>query len=340
MNRFRQCGQSMTEYLVVLGVTGAALVATTSDVNRLYSNVRDGYENQSREMNKVQVYNNPKVQFNENESEPEGEGDGEKPPTYDEELPDADSQLPSIELVYDQYNKPIGRMKGDTLIDENGDFLAFCQRTPAGDCVFVDADGNILYPGATSQRRWVDENGNELPMMAMTLGGNVVGFAYLYKGKYYSSADRKLLDPQPTGLSAKPMRTTSDILDGKVQVTGYELNGRLYSIKQTLEGKPTFDQTQDPQKEELVNVVFNVAPTSNWDGYKPCLVMPAGWNTIYATGDLLSGAWESKFNDPSQRLSLGPIKGAGGFVDASASDCGGLSTATYDPVTSKWMLSK
>lgn len=340
MSRASQRGQSMTEYLVVLGVTGAALLATTSDVGRIFDNVRNGYENQSREMNKVQAYNNPKVRFNENESTPEGPGDGDTPPPFDDIPADPASQLPSIELVYDQHGKALGRMKGDTLVDEAGNILAFCQRTESGDCVFVDGDGKVIYPGASSQRRWVDDNGNELPMLALMSGGNVVGFAYQYKGKYYSSANRQLLDPQPTGVSHRPMRTVNDIIDGKPQVTAYELGGKLYSIKQTLEIKPTFTQAQAPQKEELVNVVFTTPPTAKWNGYKPCLVMPADWNALLTNGAPLTSVWESKFNDPSQRLSLGPVKGAGGFVDASASDCGGASTVTYDPATAKWTLSK
>lgn len=340
MSRDRQRGQSMTEYLVVLGVTGAALLASTTDVSRVFDTVRNGYENQSREMNKVQIYNNPRVRFNESEPDVEGPGDGDTPPPFNDPMPDADSQLPSVELVYDHSGKLLGKMKGDTLVDEAGNILAYCRRTESGDCVFVDGDGNIIFPGAGSQRHWVDEDGNELPMLALMSGGNVVGFAYQYKGKYYSSADRKLLDPQPTGLSHQPMRTVTDIMDGKPQVTGYELGGKLFSVKQTLQTKPTFDTVQNPAKEELVNVVFGTAPTAKWAGYKPCLVMPANWNNTLTSGAPLTGAWEDKFNDPSQRLSLGPVTGAGGFINATAGDCGGASTVTYDPATSAWILSK
>src|SRR5690606_26976309 len=132
-------------------------------------------------------------------------------------------------------------------------------------------------------------------------------------------------DPQPTGLSHQPMRSVTDIIDGKPQLIAYELGGKLYSIKQTLELKPTFAEARDPENEELVNVVFTTPPSAKWDNYKPCLVMPEDWNNFLTNGAPLTGVWESKFNDPSQRLSLGPAKGAGGFVDASTSDCGGAS---------------
>ena len=58
-----QRGQSMTEYLVVLGVTGAALLLAGNDVERLFDNVRSSYKSYSSEMNKVQLYNNEAVRF-------------------------------------------------------------------------------------------------------------------------------------------------------------------------------------------------------------------------------------------------------------------------------------
>lgn len=342
MNRVRQLGQSMTEYMVVLGVTGAALLAATSDVTGIFDNIQRGYRTQSSEMNKVQHYDNYKVRFNANEGEGEDFDDGDTPPPDDTPLPSVDAQLPSIEFVYDKNGKPLGQMNGDTLVDAAGNILAWCQRTETGDCVFVDENGNIVYGGASSNRVWVDENGKELPMMALTLGGKVYGFAYLYKNKYYSASDRKLLDPQPTGMNAKPMRRVVDLdSKGVPQTAGYELGGKLYSVKSTLELLPTFKNEISPEKEELVNVVFTQAPTSKWEGYSPCLVMPLGWSDFVGNGVIPGGMWENKFNDPSQRLSIAGIKGAGGFVNgATASDCNGNTTVTHDPATGKWTLQK
>lgn len=342
MNHIRQLGQSMTEYMVVLGVTGAALLAATTDVTNLFDNVQRGYRTQSSEMNKVQQYDRYKVSFNANEPGDGGYDDGDTPPADDTELPDVDEQLPSIEWVYDENGKLLGQMNGDTLLDAAGNIIAWCQRTETGDCVFVDENGNIIYGGASSTRQWVDENGNELPLMAMTSGGKVYGFAYLYKNKYYSAGDRKLLDPQPTGMSAKPMRRVVDLdSKGVPQTAGYELNGQLYSVKSTLSIVPSFKDEVGAEKEELVNVVFPSAPNSNWDGYAPCLVMPRGWNALIDNGTPVGGAWRNKFNDPSQRLSIGGFQGAGGFVQgATASDCKGSSTVTYDPGTQTWTLSK
>lgn len=342
MNHVRQLGQSMTEYMVVLGVTGAALLAATSDVTGIFDNIQRGYRTQSSEMNKVQHYDNYKVRFNANEGEGGDFDDGDTPPPDDEDLPPVDAQLPSIEFVYDKNGKPLGQMNGDTLVDAAGNILAWCQRTETGDCVFVDENGNIVYGGASSNRVWVDENGKELPMMALTSGGKVYGFAYLYKNKYYSASNRKLLDPQPTGMNAKPMRRVVDLdSKGVPQTAGYELGGKLYSVKSTLELLPTFTKEINSEKEELVNVVFAQAPTSKWEGYSPCLVMPAGWSDLQNNGGSVTGAWENKFNDPSLRLSLPGFQGAGGFVNgATASDCNGKTTVTHDPATGKWTLQK
>lgn len=343
MSRLRQLGQSMTEYMVVLGVTGVALLAATTDVTQLFDNVHNNYRTQSSEMNKVQRYNNTKVRFNENESEESDYDDGETPAPDDTELPDADAQIPSIEWVYDQDGDLLGRMDGDMLVDDNGNILAWCQRTDSGDCVFVDGDGNIIYGGATSTRQWVDENGNELPLMALTVGGKVYGFAYLYKNKFYSANDRKLLDPQPTGFTAAPMRRIVTLDDNGVpQTSSYELNGRLYSLKSTLTAPSTFTNEVGNEDEELVSVEFVLMPNSNWKNYSPCLVMPGGWSDSLNNGDILSGVPENKFNDPSLRLSNGGQQGVGGFVNGvdDSQDCKGKTTVTYDPVTSKWTLSK
>jgi hypothetical protein len=278
MNRIRQMGQSMTEYLVVLGVTGAALLASTTDVTNLFDNVQRGYRTQSSEMNKVQLYNNTKVRFNETESEEEDYDDGDTPTPDDTELPDVDAQLPSIEWVYDEDGNQLGRMEGDMLVDEAGNVLAWCRRTESGDCVFVDEKGDIIYGGASSTRQWVDENGNELPLMALTSGGAVHGFAYLYKNKYYSADKRELLDPQPTGYTPRPMRRVVELdAKGVPQTAAYELGGSLYSLESTLSSP--VGTAVDRADIELVTVVFDSAPNDDWKGYSPCLLMPAGWNS-------------------------------------------------------------
>lgn len=346
MMRVSQIGQSMTEYLVVLGVTGAALLATTTDVVRIFDTVHDGYDNQSREMSRVQAYNNPKVRFNPNPAPEDVEDPSEPLPPYDgtdsdgNPLPEVDLQLPSIETVYDANGNQIGVMDGDRLIDSNGNGIGWCIRNQlTGDCVFQDEEGNPLFPGASTVREYADDDKNPLSMMVLvaTAGpnqGQVVGFVYLKNNKYYSAKDGRLLDPQPTNVEAKPMRTVYDLDNGKAQISGYEYQGKLFSIQETI--SPINGDAKLSQATELVNVVFVTAPNEDWTGYQPCLVMPAGWNANLANGVLLDAAYVAKFNDPSIRLSSGSI---GGFIKATAQNCGGASTVTYsNPNT--WTLSK
>lgn len=336
-----QRGQSMTEYMVVLGVTGMALLAATTDVGELFDNVHRSYAAQSTEMNKVQMYNSQKIRFNEN---PNGDGgdfdDGDTPPPFNSEQPNSDEQLPYIEWVYDADGQLLGQMDENTLLDDEGNIIAWCKRTDTGDCVFQDADGNIIFPGATSNRKWVDEDGNELPLVALTSGGKVYGFVYQYQGRFYSARDRSLLNPQPTGFSAEPMRRVQSFdAQGIPQTEGYELGGALYSHQATL-AVPDPGKAVDAEAKELVSVI-NPPVGGNWQGYSPCLVMPRGWSNGLSNGSLhdplISSVWVDKFNSPSMRLGSASV---GGFIDSTAADCGGVRSVTYDSLSGEWSLTR
>lgn len=342
MSRFsRQLGQSMTEYLVVLGVTGAALLATTTDVTRIFDNVDRSYSTQATEMNKVQLYKSHKVRFNTNDpvSNPDG-GGTQPPPAAGEPLPAP--AIPTIELVYDDQGNLLGKMKDGYLVNESGQPLAFCKRAISGECVFIDADGNIVFPGAGTDTRLVDDQGNDLPLMALVSGDRVYGFVYVYRDQFYSAADRTLLPQQPpAGFTAKPMRQVLELDENGVpHATGYELDGQLYSMSATVR-PPAFNQPLEADRNaELVNVVFNGDPPGTWQGYKPCLVLPGDWRSGVVDFEglptnELTGMWQAKFNDPSLRLTSG---GVGGFINASAGECGGASTVTRDPTTGTWSL--
>lgn len=339
MTRLRQVGQSMTEYLVVLGVTGAALLAATTDVTTLFDNVDRSYSTQSTEMNKVQLYNSHKVRFNEQGPRDEDYDDGDTPPPEEGELPAP--AIPHIELVYDAQGNLLGEMKDGYLIDEQGNPLAFCERTISGECVFVDEEGNILFPGASTSTQLVDDDGNELPLMALTASGKVYGFVYVYRDRIYSAADRAPLESVPSHFTAVPMRKVLELdANGVPHLIGYELDSQLYSLSAATDLNPRFDTPLAAEKKELVSVVFSTEPNSNWQGYKPCLVMPRGWRDALADledfeNNQLTGVWESKFNDPALRLDTG---GVGGFIDATADECRGASTVTHDPATGSWTL--
>lgn len=329
----RQYGQSMTEYLVVLGVTGAALLAATTDVNQLYQNVRGSYANQSSEMNRVQRYDNQAFRYN--DKQPPGEDDQDDDPgaPVDGEIPEREYP-PFIEDVYDADGNHIGIVKDGYLIDSRGEQVAICQRDNTGGCVFLDENGNVinLYNGASLVTRWVDDQGNELMLQALSNGNQVMGFAYLYNNKYYDAASLKLLDPQPTGLSASSTRKVQAYdNNGKAFLSGYEANGLIYSLSDVLSANGrTYTQAMTIAG-ELVTVDFNgQQPSAAWQKYKPCLVRPHNWSNGIANGDVVPGSFTGEFNSPTQ---------INNFIATDTASCNGRSRVTLQP-NGNWILTR
>lgn len=317
----KQLGQSMTEYLVVLGVTGAGLLAATSDVSTLFANVQQSYQTQSSEMNKVQIYNNPKLQIVETERE-EGDGDdGEEVPNTPANNPEADYP-PVLESVYDQSGNFIGYIKDGMLVDNDGKELATCVRDFSGQCTFAGADGEPLYDGAVTDAQWVDDDGKPLPLLALSRGGAVVGFAYLYKDKYHDAQTRKRLSPQPTNLSAVQTRRVSSYDgDGKPFSSGYEASGLIYSDSTVLSGNTQDFSSEKKIEGELVTVEFAdpTRPANNPKKYKTCVVAKNNWSTGTTVGDTVPGLLGNPlFTNPSS------------FIDTTSAGCNGRQTVRLE----------
>ncbi len=320
----------MTEYLVVLGVTGAGLLAATSDVSALFANVQQSYQTQSSEMNKVQIYNNPKLQIIETERE-EGDGDdGEDVPNTPPNNPEADFP-PVLESVYDQSGNFIGYVKDGVLVDNNGKDLATCVRDFSGQCTFVGADGKPIYDGAVTDAQWVDDDGKPLPLLALSRGGAVVGFAYLYKDKYHDASTRKRLSPQPSNLSAVQTRRVSSYdADGKPFSSGYEANGLIYSESTVLSGNTQDFSTEKKIEGELVTVEFvdPSLPTNDPKKYKPCVVAKHNWSTSTSAGSNVPGLWgDPLFSNPSS------------YIDTTSAGCNGRHTVRLE-TDGSWTLVK
>jgi hypothetical protein len=326
----KQLGQSMTEYLVVLGVTGVGLLAATSDVSTLFSNVQQSYQTQSSEMNKVQIYSNPKLQQVETERE-EGDGDdGEEVPNTPPKNPDADYP-PVLESVYDEFGNFIGYIKEGVLVDNKGKELATCVRDYSGQCKFVNADGDTIYDGAITDPQWVDDDGKPLPLLALSKGGAVVGFAYLYNDKYHDASTRKRLSPQPTNLSAVQTRRISSYgEDGKPFFSGYEANGLIYSEGTVLSGNTQDFSTAKKIEGELVSVEFadSSRPSNEPKKYKPCVVAKHNWSTSIPAGTNVAGfIGDPLFANPSS------------YIDTTSAGCNGRHTVRLE-ANGSWTLLK
>jgi hypothetical protein len=328
----KQLGQSMTEYLVVVGVTGAGLLAATTDVSKLFDNVHRSYSTQSSEMNKVQIYSNPKLQENEVVREDDDGDDGDEIPDTPVPVPEQEYP-PYVESVFDEFGNLIGHVKDGYLVDASGEQVATCMRSASGQCSFVDANGNSVFNGATTNTEWVDDDGKPLVLQALTnSAGQVMGFAYLYNGQYHDASSRKRLDPQPSGLTAVQTRPViSYDENGKAFSSGHAINGLIYSESSILSPAGKDFSTAMVASGELVGVVYQTAPSATWSQYKPCLVVPLGWSNNFSSGATLSAGEAANFNNPQPGTS---------YINSEAASCQGRSTVTLDSSTSNWTLSK
>ena len=318
----KQLGQSMTEYLVVLGVTGAALLAATTDVTNLFSNVQDSYRTQSSEMNKVQIYGSPKFQTNPITRE-EGDGDdGDTPQDVPVNNPTRDYP-PVISMVFDSTGKEVGTLnENNEVVDQAGNVVGTCKRITEGpkigQCEFVDPDTGQPIDGWTIDSQWVDDQGNPLQLHALSRGQEVVGFAYFYNNNFYDSVTRKRLDPQPTNLSSVQTRpvTTLDG-SGKPFISGREANGYIYSESSVQLNTQDFS-TAKKIEGELVTVTFEdpQLPLSDPKKYKPCVVTENKWNNNMPGFLLNMGAGDELF--------LNRIR----YIDVPAEGCNGRNSVT------------
>lgn len=320
MTRFKQAGQSMTEYLVVLGVTGMALIAAADDVTHIFDSVSKNYSTQSQEMNKVQVYDSPLSAFSPPPSTEPGvpeEGNDEDsslpPPLPTPDVP----VLPSLERVYDSSGKYLGQIKNDQLVGDDGVVIATCRRNLDGTCKFVTADGKPIFPDSTTDVEYVDDDGKALPVVAyMNRTGQVAGFAYSYNGKLYSTQSglTEVTDYARSVKAHKVMRLDEN---GVPHSTYYSVKNELYNITHTAGDKS--------QIVELVEVV-NPPTTTQWSNVKPYLVMDKNWSQSLLEGAVLTGKDVVFLNSPQIFLNDGLPDGAA------------VSKVVYDVTSNTWTL--
>lgn len=253
--RTRQRGQSMTEYLVVLGVTGTVLVATMADVSNIFDNVQDGYAAQSREVNRIQLYDSQRVRYSET-TPGEDFDDGSIDPTQPElELPE-----PNLDTaLFDNLGNLIGTRDGDKFVDEHGKTVATCDLN--GLC--VDTEGNSVTPSP------IGKDGKALALHALyDEQGNMLGFAYYTGGGYYHPTSYRSISP--------PGRVTAELANaiyvgtGK-QPAGYESRGKIYGLGGLYIAEPAVGSV-NPNAEQLLTVNYTTPP-SGWENLSPCVVM-------------------------------------------------------------------
>jgi hypothetical protein len=254
-----QNGQSMTEYLVVLGVTGAVMVATMADVESIFEAMQDNYATQSREMNRVQLYDSHRVRFNEVVPGEDYDDGSTEPGEPDIELPAA--SLPTG--IFDELGNLIGIQDGDRYVDKNGETIATCDMT--GLC--VDNNGN---PVSVTP---IDSRDNALTLQALyDAGGNLLGFAYYMNGGYYHPGSYRPLT-LPAGVTVDKREPTNTLYvgDGK-QAAGFETRGKIFGLASVYAQTTLGAGGISASAEQLLSVAYTTPPTG-WEGISPCVVM-------------------------------------------------------------------
>ena len=335
-----QRGQSMTEYLVVLGVTGAALMLAGNDVERLFDNVRGSYKNYSSEMNKVQLYNNETVRILEPSPEPPFDDGKPVPPPPEPELPVGDA-LAALYDVYDANGISLGRLVNNELIDASGNVIATYVLDALGHISLVDANGQVLYPGFSISQVFVDSNGKPLVLQALAnANGEVLGFAYLDRDKYYNAFTGKALVKQPEGLT--PI-ATRDVLtydaDGKTFVAAYEAAGLVYARGDALASSSGTFTSASKIIGELVSLYVTSTTEAAWSKHSLCIVRSHNWAAGAVTSLPAKGASiaigssvYTQFSAPDAQIS---------YVQSTADACKARFSVlqTNDPVNgTQWSL--
>lgn len=335
-----QRGQSMTEYLVVLGVTGAALLLAGNDVERLFDNVRGSYKTYSSEMNKVQLYNNEAVRILDPSPEPPFDDGQPVPPLPEPQLP-ANDKLASLDEVYDANGVYVGRLTNKQLIGSDGKAIGRDDSVDLTKINLVDLNGQVLYPGFSTRQVFVDSNGKPLALQALAnASGEVLGFAYLKGAKYYNANSGMALVKQPQGLTPIPTR---DVLpyaaDGKTPVAGYEANGLVYDWRDALFSSSSTFTSPLKITGELVSLYLTPQTETAWSKHSRCIVRSHNWAAGAVTSLPAKGASVAigssvytQFSAPGNPLS---------FVDSTADACNARFSVlqTNDPVMGvQWAL--
>ncbi|PYC25952.1 hypothetical protein DMO17_09810 [Aquipseudomonas alcaligenes] len=284
-----QAGQSMAEYLVALGIGGSIIAALTLTpctvagsakgcVPTLIDALHNNYEGYSAAIGDVQDYGEVDVA-----APPEDEGEVED----DDSIPgdggnDDPTETPAeslnkVNYVYDDQGNVIGTVSGSTIYDLDGNVIGeYTYNEETGEQVAV-VDGEEI-TGVSVGSIFVDEDGNEVPLVAIVVNNQVVGFAYENDGKYFDPLKGELTDDVPDGAQAATTRPVM-VRDGSGQASlfGYEVDGYIYSLSKVQVSGETYAAAKVPDG-ELVQMVLTQASTLiSWSGYSRCIVRAVNW---------------------------------------------------------------
>jgi hypothetical protein len=278
----------MAEYLVALGIGGSIIAALTLTpctvagsasgcVPTLIDALHNNYEGYSAAIGDVQDYGDIEVA-----APPEDEGEVED----DDSIPgdggkDDPNKVPTealnkVSYVYDDQGNVIGTVSGNTIYDLSGKEVGEYSFDPETGEQVVKIGGKEV-TGISIGSVFVDEDGNEVALKAILVGGQVRGFGYEVDGKFYDPLKGELTEVPDSAQAVATRPVMVRDASGNANLFGYEVDGYIYSLSKVQVSGETY-ATQKVADGELVEMVLSQSSTiADWDGYSRCVVRGLDW---------------------------------------------------------------
>lgn len=294
-----QRGQSMAEYLVVLGVSGSIIAGLTllpcteagsakGCIPTLLDALHNNYEGYSAALSDVQDYGDVKVAAPPADEVDTGGGDNDGIPgggTGGGDTSQAES-LGKVNQLYDANGNLLGTVQGTQIYDLDGKLIGDYNFDPVTGQQTAVIDGKPV-TGVSVVGVIIGKNGDALEIKAFVVNGKVVGFGYVDDGKYYDALQGSRIQNVPTGVSAVDTRPVK-IRDsqGKVSDFGYEVGGYIYSLAKVQVAGDTYTTTKVADAELVEMRLTETATIANWNGYSRCVARSLNWVDSELNGTL------------------------------------------------------
>lgn len=286
----RQKGQSMAEYLVVLGVSGSILAALTlvpcSEANSakgciptMLDALHNNYAGYSAAIGDIQDYGDVEVAAPPAEDDDDDEEDNDEIPGGGDD--DGDTPQPEtlgkVNQIYDANGNLMGVVQGTQIYDLEGNLIGDYVFNPETGEQTAVIDGEIV-TGVSVVGVVVGKDGDPLEVKAFVVNGNLVGFGYVDDGKYYDALQGEETDKVPNGAEVRDTRVVK-IRDsaGKISDFGYEVDGYIYSLAKVQVANETYGSAKIPDAELVEMRLSQLTTIASWSGYSKCVARGLDW---------------------------------------------------------------
>ncbi len=294
-----QRGQSMAEYLVVLGVSGSIIAGLTllpcTEANSakgciptMLDALHNNYEGYSAAVSDIQDYGDVKVAAPPADEGGGGDGDNDEiPGGGDDDGGTAQAEsLGKVNQLYDANGNLLGTVQGTQIYDLDGKLIGDYNFDPVTGEQTAVIDGKPV-TGVNVVGVIIGKDGDPLAIKAFMVNGQVVGFGYADDGKYYDALQGTQIVKVPNGVSAVDTRAVK-IRDGQGKVSdfGYEVGGYIYSLAKVQVANETYTMAKVADAELVEMRLTETSTIASWDGYSKCVARSLDWVDSELNGDL------------------------------------------------------